>query len=430
MTTPTMSIGAIHDVVRTAAERGETVRLTTANGKVHEGPAKWDKADTDWMPIGLGGDAWFRTDGESVDALRVVHAEVIAPADFDGWIDSAVMTVEQARTLDGKLVEVDASLVRVTGLAIMDVHGKSIRVRVDGNALYADVTSRRNPGSTYNACVWSPCSRYGTRFRVIDEVPRSDGWIEVTALEQARALDGKMVEVDASAVRPEYLIAAEHGRTLPAKVDGGDRLLLGGVAGWAVYTSSIGLRLRVVEAKPATGPEHFDCRSMPDAQALLDVASLWEYPAYPGMRPELAAALARQDAPSQPTSSVCSACKGAGTQLLTSACPECKGTGSVTVAAAERYTYALHETFRDGDQVWAIGRGVTFAGYLLTTLDVGRHGERDGVLMTIAQHCKPDGKVYALGNEPQPGSFMGEHHGERAVAGYVGHLNSQLPTRR
>jgi hypothetical protein len=80
-----------------------------------------------------------------------------------------------------------------------------------------------------------------------------DEWIEVTSLEQAKALDGRLVEIDASNVASSWDASTEHGQTRRCVWEA--HVLRAGSHGpllWATTRRPDGLRLRVVEEKPET----------------------------------------------------------------------------------------------------------------------------------------------------------------------------------
>jgi hypothetical protein len=152
------------------------------------------------------------------------------------------------------------------------------------------------------------------------------------------------------------------------------------------------------------------------------------------MRPELAAAMARQEQAEKPRQSVtCPTCDGAGTELLFSSCPQCKGIGSLPRAADDRrFSYELRETFRGGDQVWEIkygdALGSTVDGYIITTYAIVAEGPHAGAMTTEVRACTSTGapfwKTPALAAGTGAGTFIGEHHGERAASGFVARLNA------
>lgn len=83
---------------------------------------------------------------------------------------------------------------------------------------------------------------------------RDGGWIEVTTLEQAKTLDGKMVEIDSARVNPVWDVPRLHGQIKRCHWNG--LALRAGAHGptlWWVGRNVNMLRLRVVEEPSAVG---------------------------------------------------------------------------------------------------------------------------------------------------------------------------------
>lgn len=382
MTTPTMSPKAIINLLLKAYEANHLVRFTTADGRDHEGiQDDWDHGD--YKPVTLeGGPSWYGADLRLHDAVRIVHAEVVdQPAGSDGWIPIRS--------------EADA----------VPLFGKVVRLR---SGVHVNGYTNSRGASTFRLVGWQEGWKGYVRF--------ADESIGVTydGFDAHGTWDVQVVEAKPEAEPP--VVQAAREKLAPLGLDP-DPVLIDKTkdrSWWGHGYQDNEWQVRASWMREQTAALNAAAEAGEDVGGRLD-----------SLR-RLTSVFGSCVADAQPRTGLCPSCNGAGTMLLTSACPECNGTGSVAIVD-RRYTYSLHETFRDGDQVWAIKYGSTDAGYLLTALETGRDGDRDGVLMTIARVCTIAGKPTAsimFGNGPQPGSFKGEHHGERAVAGYVAYLNA------
>jgi hypothetical protein len=408
---PPSDAEAIHAFMKQAYEQDSLVRLVLASGQTQEGRViEWDSRQVCVRPAKLNDGVWYGANSHAPAHCRIISAEIIdQPKPSGEWF--SINSVTDAQLLDGEMLEVDAT----NAVGLRDWHGVRGRASFNRGSLFIEAADK-------GYVIWNGRDA-GLRFRFVLQPGQASGeWIEVTTLEQAKALDGKTVEVDASGVTGTWMVRGMHGYHVSCQ------LRLGPVGFvletkrtlavlWSTGTTIGGLRLRLatsasLDASLATG-NTTEAANIVIAAPFDPTATFRDA----GMRPELVAALARQNEQPQPTSKVCSDCKGERTMLLTSKCPKCDGTGTVAVEQIKRFSYALQETHRYGDQVWRITRAGSLTEYVLTELGGG-----PSALTTTAKLCTQDGRPL-VGRVDLPGSFIGEHHGERAIAGYVEHLN-------
>jgi hypothetical protein len=173
-----------------AARSGQHVRVMTADGRTHEGKVEWDynpntslpiymldQADVGWMGLTSGVEAKMRIVsldevpaykniveiGQRVSARACVSRE--QPKSVE-WIE--VTTLEQAKALDGKLVQIDAS-----GMTDPRSFVTGQRVRAKMNDVGFLIVDTQRPDKVWSI-VWAPhFASDGLRLRVVEERPSS-----------------------------------------------------------------------------------------------------------------------------------------------------------------------------------------------------------------------------------------------------------------
>jgi hypothetical protein len=283
-----------------AARADQRVRITTADGRVHEGKINWDpnpntslpifmldQADAGWMGLVSG----VRTDLRvvSLDVLstyansiepgqrvssqargeKLGHEADVLRRDGDRWMSSVTSSRELG---PGDLLEVVTRGADPYRLAAVIDHVVTSNLRahvwtwtvVHRLVHTGDVSEllRQYPDAATNTYVRLELRAKAFKLETAtfrdaklgaplvagnSSTRKSDEWIEVTTLEQAKALDGKLVEIDAKDVDAAWDTAALHGQTKQCAWD--SRTLRAGAHGpvlWG-YSRLRGLRLRVVE---------------------------------------------------------------------------------------------------------------------------------------------------------------------------------------